>query len=177
MSNYGNLVFYTMSEEKEMTMEEAMAEIERLRLENAEYLEGWKRAKADYMNFKQEQEKRGKELAQFASMTIVSQLLPVMEYFRKAFEIVPSQVEEMEWYRGVVQIYKQLKEIMKGIGVEEYRAGRGVAFDPEKHEAVGSEQVDDIDDDAVSQEVNAGYMLHGKVVAPARVIVNKKAGN
>ena len=163
-----------MSEDKEMTLDEALAQIELLKNENAEYLEGWKRAKADYVNFKQDQEKRSKELAQFASMSIVSQLLPVLEYFRKAFEQVPNEVENTDWYQGVFQIYKQLKEVMKGMGVEEFRADRGVAFDTAHHEAVGSEQISDLDDDVVSQEVSAGYMLHGKVVVPARVIVNKK---
>jgi len=162
-----------MSDTNEMTLETALAEIERLTKENQEYLSGWQRAKADYANFKQEQEKRGKELAQFAGMSVLMQMVPVQEYFRQALGHTPSEVLGTDWYKGVEQIYKQLKEVMKGMGVEEFHAERGAAFDPAKHEAVGQETLSDMADDAVTQEAHAGYMLHGKVVMPAKVILNK----
>lgn len=161
-------------EQTVMTLEEALVEIERLKAENAEYLNGWQRAKADYVNFKQEQERRGKELSQFAGLSLISQLLPVQEYFRQALGYTPPEVATTDWYKGVEQIYKQLKEVMKGMGVEEYHAQRGDVLDPMKHEAVGQESLADLEDDVVTQEVHAGYMVHGKTIAPAKVIVNKK---
>ncbi len=166
-----------MSEEQQpptLSLEEAQGEIERLKKENQEYLEGWKRAKADYLNFKQDQEKRGKELAQFAGISIIMQLVPVYEYFRKALNEVPPELQNSEWLKGVSQIYKQMKEVLKAMGCEEYRVTRGDVFDPTLHDAVGQEYSEGIDDDSVSQEVSAGYALHGKVIAPAKVIVNKK---
>jgi len=169
-----------MSEEQttpmlpEMTLEEAITEIERLTKENAEYLDGWKRMKADYANLKSEQERRGKELAQFAGLSIIMQLLPVQEYFRQALEHMPADIASTEWAKGIQQIYKQMKESMKTLGLEEFRAEKGSEFDPARHEAVGQESVAEFGDDVVTQEASAGYSLHGKVISPAKVVLNKK---
>lgn len=170
-----------MSEDQQIAPEELVKKIEELNVQlgnlqkqNEEYLDGWKRAKADYINFKNDQEKRSKELSQFASLALVMQLIPVLEHFRKAFSYITDDLKTSEWVKGIEQIYRQFKEVLKGMGVEEMPSALGKTFDPSQHMAVGQEQKDDIDDDIVSQEVEVGYTLHGKAIAPAKVIVNKK---
>ena len=149
-------------------------ELEVCRSEKAEYLAGWQRAKADYINFKNDQEKRSKELAQFASISLVMQLLPIAEHFRKAFACLTDDLKLSEWVRGIEQIYRQFKDALKGMGIEEMAGVVGTAFDPAHHLAVGNEQRDDLDDGIVSQEIETGYLLHGRVIVPTKVIVNKK---
>ncbi len=149
-------------------------QLEECRKQSEEHLDGWKRAKADYINFKNEQDKRSKEFAQFASMATLMQCLPVVENFRKAFNHVPELLKDSEWVKGIEHIYRQMKEMLKVMGVQEYTELIGQPFNPEKHQAVGQEQRDDFGDDVISQEIEAGYMLHGKVMQPAKVIVNKK---
>ena len=170
-----------MADEEIVTLEEALKKCEELeksvevfKKQNEEYLDGWKRAKADYINFKNDQEKRSKELAQFASYALVVQLLPIAEHFRKAFGCITEELKNSEWVKGVEQIYRQLKEVLKGMGIEEMESQIGTVFDPSLHQSVGQEQRDDLDDGAVSQEVDGGYLFHGKVMSPAKVIVNKK---
>ncbi|MDO8571046.1 MAG: nucleotide exchange factor GrpE [bacterium] len=170
-----------MPEETQMTLEGALAEIDTLKTrldvcqkQSEEHLDGWKRAKADYINFKNEQDKRSKEFAQFASMATLMQCLPVVENFRKAFNHVPESLKDSDWVKGIEHIYRQMKEMLKVMGVEEYTGLVGQPFNPEKHQAVGQEQRDDFEDEIVSQEIEAGYSLHGKVMQPAKVIVNKK---
>ncbi|MDO8490146.1 MAG: nucleotide exchange factor GrpE [bacterium] len=149
-------------------------ELEECRKQSEEYLNGWKRAKADYVNFKNDQEKRSRELAQFASMSTLLGYIPIVDNFRMAFEHLPKELESSEWVKGVQHIFTQMKEMLKTMGVEEFSATIGSTFDPAEHQAVGQEQRDDIEDDAISQEVGFGYRLHGKVIVPAKVIVNKK---
>lgn len=140
-----------------------------------EYLNGWKRAKADYINYKNETEKRRDEMAGFALMATVGQFIPLLDNFKKAFAHLPDDLKESEWVRGIEQIAKQMKEVMKGLGVEEYtNSVIGVPFDPEKHHAVGEERIDTHDDHVVTQEVSPGYTFRGTVMVPAKVIVNKK---
>lgn len=171
-----------MSDEQQLTpdelqkkIEELNGQLEALKKQNEEYLDGWKRAKADYINFKNDQEKRSKELAQFASLSLVMQLLPIAEHFRKAFGFLTDELKSSEWVKGVEQIYRQLMEVLKGMGIEEVTGLVGKQFDPSFHMAVGQEQRDDFDDGVISQEVEAGYSLQGRVIAPAKVIVNKKS--
>ena len=68
----------------------------------------------------------------------------------------------------------QYKDALKGMGIEEIAGVVGTAFDPAHHLAVGNEQRDDLDDGIVSQEIETGYLLHGRVIVPTKVIVNKK---
>lgn len=138
-----------------------------------EYLDGWKRAKADYINYKNEQEKRGKELAQFASYAILLQLVPIMQHFRKAFACVSDDLKNNEWVKGIEQISRQLRDVLKTLGAEEAESALGKPFDPTLHESVGQEQRDDVTDGSVSQEIESGWTLHGKPMIPAKVIINK----
>lgn len=150
------------------------AEIDRLKIVCEENLNGWKRAKADYINYKNEQEKHAKELAQFASMGMVMHIIPIYEQLRKAFLQLPDELKGSSWIIGVEQIQKQLKDALKNLGAEEYSGLAGKQFDPQFHQAIGQEYVEGTNEDFITQEINAGYTLHGKVLMPARVIVNKK---
>ncbi|MBI4268679.1 nucleotide exchange factor GrpE [Candidatus Uhrbacteria bacterium] len=158
-------------------IERLTRELEECKQQSEEHLNGWKRAKADYINFKNDQDKRQKELAQFASMTSLLSYVPIVDNFRTAFANLPKDLESSEWVRGVQQIYIQMKEMLKTMGVEEFSGLVGKPFNPSEHQAVGQEQRDDFEDDIISQEVSAGYMLHSKVLVPAKVIVNKKTSN
>jgi molecular chaperone GrpE len=157
-------------------IEELAAKVEELTKQNEEYLNGWKRAKADYVNFKNDSEKRRDELSGLAMMTSAVQYIPILDNFKKAFQHLPDALKESEWVKGMEQIYKQMKEVMKGLGVEEFTEGViGTPFDPMKHYAVGEERVDTYDDSIVTQEVSPGYTFRGAMMVPAKVIVNKRA--
>jgi molecular chaperone GrpE len=156
----------------------ARQEIERLKKENEEYLNGWKRAKADYANLKNDQEKRSKELVEFSCLSLFAQWVPIVEHLRQALtKHMPKEFEYSEWVKGIENIYKQIKEVMKGLGIEDFSDTVKTPFDPSKHEAVGQEQIDTIDDDIITQEISAGYTYKGRVMVPAKVIVNKKPSN
>ncbi len=170
-----------MSDEQ-ITLEQAQEHIEALKKQieeltakQDEYLNGWKRAQADYVNFKNEQEKHSKELAQFAGMSLVIQFIPLLEHFRNAFLQVPEELKNSEWVKGIQHIQNQMKEALKLLGLEEYNDSVGKPFDPNLHQAVGQEARTDFDDDIVSQEISLGYRYHGRVISPAKVIVNKKS--
>lgn len=171
----------TKDESSQLTLEGAFACIEELKekigeleKQNEEYLNGWKRAKADYINFKNEQEKRSSDMASIARITSLLQYLPVLDNFRKAFKHLPDDMKGSDWVKGIEQIYKQLREIMKTMGVEEITDLVGKPFDPSLHQAVGDEYNDQFEEEYITQEVDAGYMHNGTLVAPAKVIVNKK---
>lgn len=163
-----------LHEECEKKINDAQTQIEKLTTERDEYLNGWKRAKADYVNFKNEQDKRGKDLASFASLALIAQCLPVLDHFRNAFRELPGELASSEWVRGIEHIARQLKDIFKNMGVEEYTDLVGKPFDAERHQAVGREFIETADEGSITQEVGAGYTMHGKVIQPARVIVNRR---
>lgn len=160
---------------QQMISDDLSAQLVTVTKQRDEYLDGWKRAKADYINYKNEQEKRGKELAQFASYAILLQLVPIMQHFRKAFTCISDDLKNNEWVKGVEQINRQLRDVLKTLGAEEAESALGKLFDPALHESVGQEQRDDCADGIVSQEIESGWTLHGKLMIPTKVIVNKRS--
>ena len=107
-------------------------------------------------------------------MGAVIHMLPIAENFRKAFIQLPQDIKGSAWVIGIEQIYKQLKETLKTMGVEEFTGLIGKMFDPAFHQAVGQEYIESKEQDTITQEISGGYTLHGRVIAPAQVIVNKK---
>ncbi len=136
-----------------------------------EYLNGWKRAKADYLNFKKEEERRKSEFVKFANLSLILELLPLRENFKKAFNHLPKELEENDWVIGIKHIKNQLDELFKKFHIEEIKTV-GEKFNPERHEAVGKEKRDNLEEDTIIKEVETGYLMEGKVIKPAKVIIS-----
>ncbi len=157
--------------EQNNPLEQKIAELER---KAEEFLNGWKRAKADYANFKRETEEREVSLAQFANLMLILELLPVVDSFDRAASHVPPEARESDWVKGVLQIKQQLTNMLESVGVKRIDLEVGkTTFDPEHHEAVGHEEHPGSAPNTVVEEVAPGYTLHGRVIRPAKVKVAK----
>lgn len=134
--------------------------------ERAEYLAGWQRAKADYINLQREHEQKIADYFKFANEGLILELLPVLDSFEAATKNSPEDKKE-----GILQLYNQLLNTLKSNGLEEIKA-LGEKFNPELHEAVETIKSDK-GEGIVVEEVQKGYKLHGKVIRPAKVKVGK----
>ncbi len=65
----------------------------------------------------------------------------------------------------------QLRGTLAGHGLEEIEVEPGTSFDPEYHEAIMTQASPDHDEGTVTQVLERGYLLHGKLLRPAKVIV------
>lgn len=134
-------------------------------------MDGWKRARADYLNLKKDAEKEKTELAQFANLSLVFELLPVADNFDRAFMHIPDDAQKQEWVKGILGIRQQLQSLLQGIGLEQVKVDG--AFNPELHEAVSHEKREGVASDTIIEVVEPGYALHGRLVRPAKVKVAK----
>lgn len=140
-----------------------------------EYLEGWKRAMADYANLKKENERGQTELAKYAAAGLVASLLPVLDGFTKAEAAKPARLAEAarhaQWSDGVSLVKAQFESVLKNAGVTAIDE-TGVPFDPSKHEAMIMEKRDkDHPAGEVIRVLESGYRLHDRVIRPAKVVV------
>jgi len=140
---------------------------EKLQKERDEYLDGWKRAKADLINYKKDEVKRFESMIAFASEALIRELVPVLDSFDLALESLggESKVE-----KGLYLIKAQLEDALKKHGLEKIKVSVGDVFDPSVHEAVVSVPCEK-PSGTVVEEVDRGYMLSGKMIRPARVKV------
>jgi molecular chaperone GrpE len=139
-------------------------ELDTVKKERQEYLDGWQRAKADYVNALKrfEEEKRG--MATRSTLKAVETLIPTLISLEKAKEAGDIPVG----FQGIV---KQLDSAFGSLGVHAIGAV-GEAFDPVRHEALGMDPTDkQKQDDTVSVVLEQGYMVGDAVLRPAKVRV------
>ncbi len=139
-------------------MPEENKEVEELKQKCEEYLNGWKRERADFINYKKEEIERINQLVKYANEEIILKLLPVLDNLCLAANHVKDE--------GVAQIKKQLEDFLKKEGIEAIET-MGKPFDPSTMEAVEG------DGDTVTEEVQRGYTLHEKLIRPAKVKITK----
>lgn len=148
------------SEEKEETCEE-VKEDEDL---NTKYL----RLMADFQNYKKRTEKQKSEIHAYANEKIVLKLIEVMDNFERALGADASEGDSFK--QGIEMIFKQLSDVLTDAGVKEIEA-ESTVFDPNFHNAVMMEDTDKVESGMVSEVLQKGYTLNGKVIRPAMVKV------
>jgi molecular chaperone GrpE len=147
-----------------------LSELELVKKQAQEYLDGWKRAKADYLNLKKEMEEQNKEIKEWLSKVMLIPLLGILDGFDKAFGGVPDNLKNDQWVKGIAGIKRQMEDYLKAQGVEPITA-KGEKFDPIKHEAV--ESVEGSESGTIAEELQKGYLINGEVLRPAKVKVYK----
>jgi len=146
-----------MNEENKI---ENTEDIETIKKQAEEYLNGWKRARADYLNLKKEMEAQDKEIREWLSKIFLLPMLDIMDSFDRA-GILDA---------GIEGIKKQFENFLKAQGVETMEV-IGEKFDPLMHEAV--ESVEGGESGRIIEEMRRGYLVNGEVLRPAKVKVYK----
>jgi molecular chaperone GrpE len=82
-----------------------------------------------------------------------------------------AQQEPSRVIAGLTMISEQFRALLRRLGIERVNAARGVRFDPSCHEAVLHLPTGEVEADHVHSEVAAGFMLRGRLLRPARVVV------
>lgn len=136
-----------------------------------EYLNGWKRALADYENLKKQTTKDKEEFVKFAHLNFVVEILPVYNHLKMSLAHLPAELADNNWVKGVAQIKNQLAKVLADNGLEEIIPTVGEEFNPELHEAIENGDEKKENNNKIVKVFNDGYKLHGRVIVPARVVV------
>ena len=147
-------------------------ELEKLKAEVEEWKNSFLRKQAEFQNFTKRKEKEVEELKKFSSEKIITQFLGSLDNLERAIESSLESKDFDSLLKGIKMIVRNLKDIMSAEGVEEIKAEG--AFDPVYHHAVGVEASEDKKEDEIVKVLQKGYMMKGKVIRPAMVIVCKK---
>lgn len=138
-----------------------------------EYLAGWKRAAADYQNLQKETTRDRENMVRYATERLLTDLVPVLDHAKQAFARMPETDGAIkQWMDGVRHLFDGLKNMLKTHGIEEMKVV-GEKFDPVKHETIGSRKEEGKESDVVLEEARPGYLLHGKILRPAQVIISE----
>ena len=161
------------------TMEERLealkAEVEELDREKGQFREALQRSQADFVNYKRRTEEEREEQQKYSSSRLILKLLPVLDDFNLALEHTPEAEAEASWLEGIKLIHRKLASFLESEQVTRIEA-EGREFDPLEHEALAYQESNDHQDGQILSVVRDGYMLHGKVIRPALVILARRAG-
>ena len=148
----------------EKKVEKLKSELEKATAENRENLDGWQRAKADYVNLLKRFDNESKTAQMKGKVKAVETLLP-------AFDALERAKEHGEIPEGFAAIARQLESAFAALGLAELGA-EGETFDPALHEAYGQDSVDTAEKDGlVTAVLEKGWRVGGAVIRPAKVRV------
>ncbi|MCC3380099.1 nucleotide exchange factor GrpE [Paenibacillus farraposensis] len=151
--------------------QEEDTEVAKLRAEAEEHQQRLLRAQADFDNFRRRTLKEKEELAKYASMKLVTELVPVLDNFERALSTAQQGAESESFAKGVEMIFRQFESVLQAEGVTAMNAV-GQPFNPEFHQAIMQVESEEHEEGIVVEEVQKGYMLKDKVLRPAMVKVS-----
>lgn len=147
--------------------------IKALTAEKNEYLAGWQRAKADYLNVERLRQEEKGGLKTLVTIDILSQFIPLLDHFGLALAHPKWSENDSSFTKGVEFIYRDLERIINSFGVEKIEPLH-LVFDPETSEAVELvDTTETTEDNLVLEVVKPGYRLNDKIIRPAQVKVGK----
>jgi|SRR5665647_913355 len=145
-------------------------EVAALAAERDEYLDHLRRLQAEFDNYRKRLQRDSEELRLRAAEAVVESLLPVIDNMGRALDAA-ARHEEGQLIAGLELVAGQLRGTLEGHGLDEVEVDAGTLFDPNVHEAVLTQPSDEYDEGTVLQVLERGYLLHGRLLRPARVIV------
>lgn len=163
-------------EEKRLDLEKKIKklkeELKHCQKEKEEYLAGWQRTKADFINYKKEEQTRIGEGVSFQKRKILLEVITILDNLERAEKNVPEELKGNAWVEGILKIKDQIKSFLEKEDVKEIKVEKD--FNPELCEAV---QVVDGEDDKVIEVLQKGYLFQNNVLRPAKVKVGKGREN
>jgi molecular chaperone GrpE len=148
--------------------------IKKLEEEKQEYLTGWQKDKADFVNLRKRDDADKESLFKFANENLILELLPAIDSFEQARKDEEAWNELPEnWRVGMESSIKKLLSTLEKAGLKPV-GKTGESFDPKLHEAVSTTKVTGKEDDHVVMSIfQTGYELNGRVIRPAKVVVGE----
>ncbi len=152
------------------------ARLEQLEKEHETLKSQYVRIAADFDNFRKRQSRDQDDLKIQLVSKALTAILPIVDNFERARQqLKPESEEAQTLHRSYQGLYKQLVEVLKQQGVAPMRVV-GQQFDPNLHEAVLREPSEEFNEDVITEELQRGYHLEGKVLRHALVKVSMGPG-
>lgn len=141
-------------------------ELDAVKKEKQEYLDGWQRAKADYVTLLKRLEEERANAETKGIIKASSQFIAVLDSLERA----KAHGEIPESFAGIAS---QLESSAKSLGLSQF-GEKGEEFDPARHEALGQDAVTDLTEDSlVTTVLEKGWERNGSVIRPAKVRVGE----
>ena len=137
-----------------------------------EYLDGWQRSKAEFINYKKEEANKIQGIFKYANEELISQLIPVIDNFQRAEAHLTKEQKDNNTIKGVMYIKDQLTKVLLENGLEVIEV-LDKPFDPNTSESMEEIEESGKESGIVIEEIVRGYELNNKLIRAAQVKVAK----
>jgi len=148
-------------------------DLRKLQIERDTLFEQLARVQADFRNAQKRLEADKQQAIQFANSKLITSLLSVIDNFERALAADPAKSDVGTLLKGLQIVYDQLMTQLRQQNIEPIAPEPGTPFDPNQHQAILQQPTDQFDQPTVTQLLQKGYSLHGRVLRPAQVAVSK----
>lgn len=158
----------------ESELEAKDREISELKAQAEKLKDKFLRVLADMDNLRKRTARENEEFRQYALADIFKDLLPIIDNFERALKIA-EETDGKTFKEGIDLIYRMLLNYLARHGVKpiELQDNR---FDPSLHQALASEESEEVNEPQIKEELQKGYLIHDRLLRPTmvKVLVPKK---
>ncbi|HEY7427351.1 MAG TPA: nucleotide exchange factor GrpE [Gemmataceae bacterium] len=152
-------------------LEALRAKLQSAEQKRDEYLDLAQRTRADFENYQKRMQRDLVQERRYAQAPLASDLLSALDNLERAIAAAEQAGEQGPLVKGVSMVHTQLLDILRRHGVTRIEA-QGQPFDPNLHQAVMQQPSKDYPPMTVVQVLEQGYLIHERVLRPARVAVS-----
>ena len=161
----------TQTNDQNLNVDSAEAEVEKLRSDIQEAGDRLLRAQAELDNYRKRARRELEDSVKFAALPLVRDLLPVIDNLQRAMDAAEKTAEKGSLIDGVKMVAQTFQSVLARHDCKKIDA-LGKPFDPAFHEAISQQPSPDHEPQTVLLVAQDGYTLHDRVVRPAQVIVS-----
>ena len=125
-------------------------------------------------NMKKRFEREKENLLKYGNEKVLNNLLDVVDNLDRTVDAISADEDEKikNIYSGIEMVRKQFLDVLKSSGLEKVEA-LGAIFDPNLHEALAQQPAEGKEDQEIIQIFQHGYVLNGRLLRPAKVVIAK----
>ena len=146
-------------------------ELAEVKAKEAEYLDGWQRARAELANARKRFQREQEQVYANARGDVLARLLPIVDDLERAFETLPHNLSGLTWIAGILLIQRKLQMLLEQEGVAVIDVV-GQQFEPSMHQAITYEPSETVPEGQIITELQKGYRLGERVLRPSMVRVS-----
>jgi molecular chaperone GrpE len=147
------------------------AKLQSVEQKRDEYLYLAQRTRADFENYQKRMKRDLAEERRYAQAPLAADLFPALDNLDRAIAAAEQAGEKGPLVQGVAMVHTQLLDILRRHGITPIEA-QGQPFDPNHHQAVSQQPSKEHPPMTVLQVLERGYLIHDRVLRPARVVVS-----
>jgi len=149
--------------------------VQSLRAERDDLLARLQRVSAEFVNYQKRAQRDIAQAREFANEELIKALLPIVDDMERALTVARQNHAADDPLRtGMELVHDKALQILARFGLTRISTQQ-VPFDPERHSALMEQSSDQHPPRTVLQELQAGYLLKGRTIRPAHVVVSKES--